>query len=48
MVGKMGRKVGLSGVVEAEQLRALVEGRGPVTGEELLVGTGNARCALST
>jgi hypothetical protein len=36
--GKWIEELGLSGVVEAGQLRALVEGRGPVTGEELLVG----------
>ena len=36
--GKWVEELGLSGVVEAEQLRALVEGRDPVTGEELLVG----------
>ncbi len=36
--GKWVEELGLSGVVETEQLRALVEGRGPVTGEELLVG----------
>ena len=36
--GKWAEELGLSGVVEAEQLRSLVEGRDPVTGEELLVG----------
>ncbi len=36
--GKWAEELGLSGVVEADQLRALVEGRGPVTGEELLAG----------
>ena len=38
LVGKLGKRAGLSGVVEAEQLRALVEGRDAVTGEELLAG----------
>ena len=38
MGGTLGEAPGLSGVVEAEQLRALVEGRDPVTGEELLAG----------
>ncbi len=36
--GKWAEELGLSGVVEAEQLRALVEGRRPETGEQLLVG----------
>ncbi len=36
--GRWAEELGLSGVVEAEQLRALVEGRYPVTGEELLAG----------
>ena len=34
--GKWAEELGLSGVVEAEQLRALVEARDPVSGEELL------------
>ena len=37
--GKWAEALGLSGVVEAEQLRALVEGRDAVTGEELLAGS---------
>ena len=37
--GKWADALGLSGVVEAEQLRALVEGRDAVTGEELLAGS---------
>jgi conjugative relaxase-like TrwC/TraI family protein len=36
--GKWAEELGLSGVVEAEQLRALVEGRDPVSGAELLAG----------
>jgi len=36
--GKWAGELGLSGVVEAEQLRALVEGRGPLDGAELLAG----------
>ena len=36
--GNWANELGLSGVVEAEQLRALVEGRDAVTGEELLAG----------
>lgn len=31
--------LGLSGMVEADELRALVDGRHPGTGEELLVGS---------
>jgi conjugative relaxase-like TrwC/TraI family protein len=34
--GKGAEKLGLVGMVEADQLRALVDGRGPATGEELL------------
>ena len=37
--GKWAEKLGLVGMVEADQLRALVEGRGPTTGEELLGGS---------
>ena len=36
--GKWAEELRLSGVVEAEQLRALVEGRDPVSGAELLAG----------
>jgi conjugative relaxase-like TrwC/TraI family protein len=36
--GRWAEALGLSGVVEAEELRALVEGRGPGTGEQLLAG----------
>jgi conjugative relaxase-like TrwC/TraI family protein len=36
--GQWAEALGLSGVVEAEELRALVEGRGPGTGERLLAG----------
>ena len=34
--GRWSEKLGLAGVVEAGELRALVEGRHPVTGEDLL------------
>ena len=37
--GEWAGKLGLMGMVEADQLRALVEGRGPATGEELLAGS---------
>jgi conjugative relaxase-like TrwC/TraI family protein len=37
--GRWAEALGLSGVVEADQLRALVEGRQPVTGEELVGGS---------
>ncbi|HTW10614.1 MAG TPA: MobF family relaxase [Acidimicrobiales bacterium] len=37
--GKWAEKLGLVGMVEADQLRSLVEGRGPTTGEELLQGS---------
>ncbi len=36
--GRWAEALGLSGVVEAEELRALVEGRDPGTGEPLLAG----------
>ena len=36
--GRWAEALGLSGVVEAEELRALVEGRAPGTGEPLLAG----------
>ena len=38
-VGRWAVGLGLSGVVEADQLRALVDGRDPTTGEELLGGS---------
>lgn len=37
--GKWAEKLGLVGMVEADQLRALVGGRDPTTGEELLAGS---------
>ena len=37
--GRWAETLGLSGVVEADALRALVEGRHPATGEELLAGS---------
>ena len=37
--GRWAEALGLSGVVEADELRALVEGRGPGTGEQLLAGS---------
>ena len=36
--GQWAEKLGLSGLVEAEQLRALVEGRDPLRGADLLAG----------
>src|SRR5271156_3592154 len=36
--GRWADALGLSGVVEADELRALVEGRDPGTGEQLLAG----------
>ena len=38
--GRWAEGLGLSGVVEADQLRALVEGQDPVTGEDLVGGAG--------
>jgi conjugative relaxase-like TrwC/TraI family protein len=37
--GRWAEQLGLSGVVEADQLRALVDGRHPVSGEDLLAGS---------
>ena len=37
--GPVGGGLGLVGVVEADELRALVEGKHPVTGEDLLAGS---------
>ncbi|MHB1533181.1 MAG: MobF family relaxase [Acidimicrobiales bacterium] len=37
--GRWSEKLGLAGVVEAGELRALVEGKHPTTGEDLLVGS---------
>jgi conjugative relaxase-like TrwC/TraI family protein len=37
--GRWSSALGLAGVVEAEQVRALVEGKHPVTGEDLLAGS---------
>ena len=45
--GRWAGALGLSGVVEAEELRALVEGRDPVPASNCWRETGNARCGLS-
>ncbi len=45
--GRWAERLGLSGVVEADQLRALVDGKHPVTGEDLLAGRGPVRCGRS-
>ena len=37
--GKWAEKLGLAGMVEADQLRALVDGREPIAGEDLLGGS---------
>ena len=37
--GRWAEGLGLAGVVEADELRALVEGKHPVTGEDLLAGS---------
>ncbi len=37
--GRRAEGLGLAGVVEADELRALVEGKHPVTGEDLLAGS---------
>ncbi len=37
--GRWSEKLGLAGVVEADELRVLVEGKHPVTGEDLLAGS---------
>ncbi|HVA73753.1 MAG TPA: MobF family relaxase [Acidimicrobiales bacterium] len=37
--GRWSEKLGLAGVVEADELRAVVEGKHPVTGEDLLAGS---------
>jgi conjugative relaxase-like TrwC/TraI family protein len=37
--GRWSERLGLSGMVEADQLRALVDGRHPTSGEELLAGS---------
>ena len=37
--GRWAESLGLSGVVEADELRAVVEGKHPVTGEDLLAGS---------
>ena len=37
--GRWSEKLGLAGVVEAGELRALVEGKHPATGEDLLAGS---------
>ena len=38
-VGKWSESLGLAGVVEADELRAVVEGKHPTTGEDLLAGS---------
>ena len=43
--GRWSEELGLAGVVEADELRALVEGKHPVTGEDLLAGIAAAQGA---
>ena len=45
--GRWAEALGLSGVVEAEELRALVEGRARAPASNCWREAGNARCGLS-